>query len=32
MHVASSQRSREGEVKNGRDDMTGCIRPFYPLL
>jgi hypothetical protein len=30
VHVASSQRSRGVEAKDGRVDATGCIRLFYP--
>jgi hypothetical protein len=30
VHVASSWRSREYEVKDGQVDMTGCIELFYP--
>jgi hypothetical protein len=30
MHVASSQRSHEDEVKDGRVDAMSCIRLFYP--
>jgi hypothetical protein len=30
VHVASSQRSRRNEAKDGRVDATGCIKLFYP--
>jgi hypothetical protein len=30
VHVASSWRSREDEVKDERVDAMGCIRLFYP--
>jgi hypothetical protein len=30
VHVASSQRSREDEAKDGRVDVMDCIRLFYP--
>jgi hypothetical protein len=36
VHVASSQRSRESEVKDGRFDGVKCgtveVRPNYPSL
>jgi hypothetical protein len=36
VHVTSSQRSRESEVKDGRFDGVGCsaveVRPNYPSL
>jgi hypothetical protein len=30
VHVASSRRSRENEVKDEWVDVMGCIRLFYP--
>jgi hypothetical protein len=30
VHVASSQRSCENEVEDGRVDAMSCIRLFYP--
>jgi hypothetical protein len=27
VHVAPSQRLRRSQVKNGRVDVTGCVRP-----
>jgi hypothetical protein len=30
VHVASSQRSRGDEAKDGWIDVMGCIGPFYP--
>jgi hypothetical protein len=30
VHMASSQRSCEDEVEDGRVDATCCIRLFYP--
>jgi hypothetical protein len=30
VHVASSCRSRGDEAEDGRVDLTGCIRLFYP--
>jgi hypothetical protein len=30
VHVASSRRSCEDEVKDRWIDATGCIGPFYP--
>jgi hypothetical protein len=32
VHMASSRRSREDEVKDGRVNTTGCIRLFYPYF
>jgi hypothetical protein len=32
VHVASLWRSREDEVKDGRVDVMGCIRLFYPNI
>jgi hypothetical protein len=32
VHVASSRRSREDEIKDGRVDAMGCIGPFYPYF
>jgi hypothetical protein len=30
VHVASSQRSRGDEVEDGRTDVRGCNRLFFP--
>jgi hypothetical protein len=32
VHVASSQRTHEDEVKDEWVDATDCIRPFYPYF
>jgi hypothetical protein len=32
VHVAPSRRLHRSQVKNGRVDATGCVRPCYPLL
>jgi hypothetical protein len=32
VHVASSWRSREDEVKDGQIDVMGYIRLFYPYF
>jgi hypothetical protein len=32
VHVAPSLRLRQSQVKDGRVDATGCIRPCYPYF
>jgi hypothetical protein len=32
VHVAPSQRWCEDQVKDGRVDATGCVRPCYPYF
>jgi hypothetical protein len=32
VHVVPSQRLRRGQVKDGRVNATGCVRPCYPCF
>jgi hypothetical protein len=32
VHVAPSWRSHEDQVKDGRVEATGCVRPGYPYF